>query len=64
MMSPDKKYLTEITRNDLREIAMAANAHGGDGINVMPSNGGLEISIDLQFLQNVVLRIMRDQPLT
>lgn len=62
-MDADKKHITEITRRDLREIARAANARGGDGINVLANDGGLEISIDLQFLQNVVLRILRGQSL-
>lgn len=62
-MDGKKKYLTEITRSDLMEIAMAANAHGGDGINVLPCEAGLEISIDLQFLQEVVMRILRGQSL-
>ncbi len=62
-MDQNKKYLIEITRSDLREIAMAANAHGGDGINIVPCDNGLEISIDLQFLQEVVLRILRGQSL-
>ena len=62
-MDGKKKYLIQITGSDLREIAMAANAHGGDGINVAPCDNGLEISIDLQFLQEVVLRILRGQSL-
>lgn len=62
-MDGKKKYLIQITGSDLREIAMAANAHGGDGINIVPCDNGLEISIDLQFLQEVVLRILRGQSL-
>ena len=62
-MEPNKKYLIQITGSDLREIAMAANAHGGDGINIVPCDNGLEIAIDLQFLQEVVLRILRGQSL-
>ncbi len=45
-MDANKKYLSDITRKDLEEIAAAANAHGGDGIDVTPTNDGLEISID------------------
>ena len=62
-MDANKKYLIEITGSDLREIAMAANAHGGDGINILKNDNGLEVSIDLQFLQEVVLRILRGQSL-
>ena len=49
-MKPDKKYLTQITSQDLREIADAANAFGGDGINVQRTQDGLEISIDKEQL--------------
>ena len=45
-MDANKKYLSDITKKDLEEIAAAANAHGGDGIDVVPTNDGLEISID------------------
>ena len=45
-MDANKRHITDITRRDLEEIAAAANAHGGDGIDVTPSNDGLEISID------------------
>ena len=45
-MDCEKRYITEITRRDLKEIAMATNAHGGDGIDVTPGEDGLEISID------------------
>ena len=45
-MNANKKYLSDITKKDLEEIAAAANAHGGDGIDVVPTNDGLEISID------------------
>ena len=62
-MNSNKKYITEITGSDMREIAMAANAHGGDGIDVSKKDSGLEISIDLKFLQEVVLRILRGQSL-
>ena len=45
-MKADKRYITQITKQDLKEIADAANAHGGDGIDVKPTADGLEISID------------------
>lgn len=49
-MKPGKKYLTQITSQDLREIADAANAFGGDGIDVKRTQDGLEISIDKEQL--------------
>ena len=45
-MDANKRHITDITRRDLAEIAAAANAHGGDGIDVAPTKDGLEISID------------------
>ena len=45
-MKADKKYLTQVTRQDLSEMADAANSYGGDGIDVKRTQDGLEISID------------------
>ena len=45
-MDGKKRYITQITTKDMQEIAAAANAHAGDGIDVIPTSEGLEISID------------------
>lgn len=45
-MRPDKKYIVQVTGKDMREIADAANAHGGEGVIVDRTQDGLEISID------------------
>lgn len=45
-MDADKTHITNITKQDLREIAAAANAYGGEGIDVKLTADGLEISID------------------
>ena len=45
-MDADKKFITQISKKDLQEIAKAANAYSGDGINVTPTDAGLEIAID------------------
>ncbi len=45
-MDKDKAYITEISKADLREIAGAANAYAGDGIDVTRTDDGLMISID------------------
>ena len=45
-MDGRKRYITQITTKDMQEIAAAANAHAGDGIDVIPTSEGLEISID------------------
>lgn len=58
-MTIDIKHITEISRSDLRQIAAAANLHGGDGIDVTPTDAGLEISIDLEFLAMMVKRIIQ-----
>ena len=41
-MTADKQHITQITKQDLREIADAANSYGGDGINVNRTGDGLE----------------------
>lgn len=49
-MDPNKRFVTSLTRQDIREIADAANAYAGDGIDVIRTPDGLEISIDkMQF---------------
>ena len=45
-MDKDKAYITEISKADMREVADAANAFGGDGIDVTRTDEGLMISID------------------
>ena len=57
-MKPDKKYLTQVTIQDLREIADAANSFGGDGINVRRTQDGLEISIDKAQLSRWIRVVM------
>lgn len=58
-MKSDKKYLTQITRQDLQEIADAANSFGGDGINVQRTQNGLEISIDKEQLSRWIRVVVR-----
>lgn len=50
-MDANKSYVTQITKNDLKEMADAANTHAGEGIVVTPTKDGLEISIDRQYLK-------------
>lgn len=45
-MESNKEYITQITRDDLKQIADVANMHPGDGIEITPASTGLEISID------------------
>ena len=50
-MDANKSYVTQITKNDLKELADAANIHAGEGIVVTPTKDGLEISLDRQYLK-------------
>ena len=45
-MDKNKTYITQITRADLSEIAAAANAYGGDGIDIRKTESGLMVEID------------------
>ena len=58
-MTADKQHITQITKQDLREIADAANSYGGDGINVNRTGDGLEISIDKEQLSRWVRVLIR-----
>ena len=58
-MKADKRYITQITKQDLKEIADAANSYGGDGIDVKPTANGLEISIDKEQFSRWVRVIMQ-----
>ena len=45
-MRIDKKYLTQVSASDLKEIARAANAEGGEGIEIRAKESVNEIRID------------------
>ena len=62
-MDGDKKYITQLSAQDLKEIAMAANTHSGEGIDVIPTSEGLEISIDRAWLTRCVRKIMNGEPI-
>lgn len=49
-MKRGKKYITELTAQDLLEIANATNPQAGFCINIEKSNDGLKISIDQKAL--------------
>ena len=57
-MDANKKHITDITRRDLEEIADAANAYGGDGIDVERTNDGLKVSVDRGQLTRWIKTIM------
>ena len=62
-MKADKRYVTQLSAMDLQEIAMAANSHGGDGVDVRPTHDGLEISVDREWLTRCVRKIMNGEPI-
>lgn len=62
-MDGDKKYITQLSAQDLKEIAMAANSHGGEGANVRPTSDGLEISVDREWLTRCVRKIVNGEPI-
>lgn len=45
-MDPNKKYITQITKHDLKELADVANVYPGDGIDISRNEDGLMISVD------------------
>ena len=57
-MDANKKHITEITRSDLEEVAAAANAYGGDCIEVRRTKQGLKIEIDRSQLARMVRVVM------
>ena len=57
-MNANIRHITDLTRRDLKQIADAANAHGGDGIDVVSTGEGLEISIDRDQFTRWVKTIM------
>lgn len=62
-MDKNKKYITEITKADLEQLAAAANLHVGEGIDVTPTNDGLEISIDRQKLRRWIQMVIEGKPI-
>jgi len=58
-MKADKQYITQITSEDLKEIAEAANIHGSDGIILSKDGDGLAVSIDKQALRMWVNEIIK-----
>lgn len=50
-MTPNKRYITQISKDDLREIAAAANMKAGDGIELVPDPSGIIVRIDKEQLK-------------
>jgi len=58
-MDSNKRYITQISAKDLKEIAAAANIHQGEGIVITQNESGLEVSIDLMILQNWIKNVIQ-----
>lgn len=50
-MTPNKEHITQITKDDLREIAAVANLKSGDGIELVPEQSGMIVRIDKEQLK-------------
>ena len=57
-MEANKAYITEVSKTDLKEIASAANAYPGDGIDIQRRDDGMCISIDRSQLTRWVKTII------
>jgi len=57
-MKADIKYITQISANDLKEIAGVVNMETGDGIQIDRSQSGVRISIDKQAIRMWVQTII------
>lgn len=51
-MDSNKSYLTQLNKQDLKELADVANIHAGEGIDLVRGSDGIEISIDRQYLKS------------
>lgn len=57
-MDKNKRYITQLSGTDMREIADAANIHAADGIDIVRTPEGLEVSIDRDQLTRWVKTII------
>ena len=60
-MDKNKKYLSQITKKDLEEIAAAANIYPGPGINIDRNPDGLCISVDIDQLRRWIWCYVRNE---
>lgn len=57
-MNADKQYITQLSRQDLKEIYEVVNIHAADGIDIKRKPDGLEVSIDRSQLTRWVKTII------
>lgn len=57
-MLEHKRYITQLSKDDMKAIAAAANMHAGVGLEINNDGNGLEISIDKQTLRMFVRAII------
>lgn len=58
-MTPNVRYITQLTKQDLREIADAVNVIGTNIVIVTPTADGLEVSLDRDQLRQTIKRIIQ-----
>lgn len=57
-MQTDVKYITQLSSNDLKEIANVVNMETGEGIQIDRSKSGMRISVDKQAIRMWVTTII------
>lgn len=59
-MKKDVKYITELTRSDLKEIAEAVNMKPGFIVNVTKKDDGVEIAVDKGAFKTAVYGFLKN----
>lgn len=55
-----KDYITQLTREDLREIAAAVNPQPGNCIRIEKDKGQLKISVDENALKTAIVAVVHN----
>ena len=59
-MNADIEYITQLTRQDLKDIAAATNPQPGAGVRVDRTSNGFSFSIDEQALRNMIWTFLKN----
>ena len=59
-MDADIEHITQITRQDLRDIAAATNPQPGTGVKIGRTKDGFKFSIDEQALRSMIWTFMKN----
>ena len=60
-MDRNKKYIFQLSEDDIAELADVANIQQGEGITLQRNEKGIEVSLDKQSLRMWVQAIIRGQ---